>query len=271
MAIINATLNQLDPQCLALASAGMVPTLTDEQFKAYNTLYTLLAKEAAWDQEKSPVLTVFNSKVYLPKLYQVDSLPWIQWGTELLHLEDGPQLTYNYVTGSTGYTSPHVSIIFTPEAKVKGAKELYQVMFPISLEQGDDNVNANFLSQVAVDEEGALSAFVRKPDPTMGLEWLDEVAGPEAKEFTVQVLNAIVRKGSEEYGGKPYTTATVKCGELHPSQVFKVRTNTQTSATLQGPLKFPLNVPGVVRRAKKNLNLQELTLSPENIDTSKLV
>ena len=272
MAIINATLNQLDPQALALASAGMTPTLTAEQFKAYNTLYLILSNEGKWDQEKSPVLTVFSSKVYLPKLYQVDGQPKIQWGTNLLDLVNSDKLTYNYVTGSTGYTSPHVSLIFTPESKVKGAKEIYQVMFPIAMETADDNANANFISQVDVDEAGALESFIRKPDPTMGLDWLDEAAfESDAKELNVTVVNAIVRKGADEYGGKPYTTATVKCTQLHPSKVFKVRTSSQISATLQGPLKFPLNVPGCVRRAKKNLNLQEIVLTPDNIDTSKLV
>ena len=269
MAIVNATLNQLDPQALALASAGMTPTLTNEQFKAYNCLFTILSGRD-WDQETNPVMTVFNSRVYLPKLYQIDGQPKLQWGRELLDVLPSNNLTYNYVSGSTGYTSPHISIIFTPEAKVKGAKELYQVMLPLALERGDDNANANFLTQVAVDEQGALESFVRKPDPTMGLEWLDEAAEEGVKELSVTVVDAIVRKGSEEYGGKPYTTATVKCTDVHPSKLFKVRTNTQTSATLQGPLKFPLNVAGVVRRAKKNLNLQEISLTPDNIDTSKL-
>lgn len=271
MAIFNATLNQLDPQALALASAGMAPTLTDSQFKAYKTLFEILSSGGSWDQEKAPVMSVYSGKIYLPKLYQKDSSPYIQWGLDLLPLGESGRLAYNYVSGSTGYTSPHVSLIFTPEAKIKGAKELYQVMFPISLEKGDDNAPANFLSQVAVDEGGALETFVRTPDPTMGLDWLDDADESGGSELLVTVVDAIIRKGAEEYGGKPYTTATVKCPSVHPTKLFKVRTNTQTSATLQGPLKFPLNVPGVVRKAKKNLNLQELSLSPDNIDTSKLI
>jgi hypothetical protein len=269
MALTQATLNALNPQALALAGAGMAPTLNPEQFKAYNTLWTVLSGEK-WDQDTNPVMSVYSGKVYLPKLYQVSGTPQLQWGSKLLPIVASEKLFYTYVTGNTGYSAPHVSLIFTPESSVKGAKESYQVLFPISLVQGD-NVPGEFLSQVPVDEEGALSSYVRKPDPTTGLRWLDDAAGPASKEIEVTVLDSVTRIGAEEYGGKPFTTATVKAPSIHPTEVFKVRTNTETNYKLQGPLLFPLNVPGVVRRAKKNLNLQDVTLTPDNIDMGALI
>jgi len=187
MALTQATLNALNPQALALAGAGMTPTLNPKQFKAYNTLWSILSKGESWDQETHPVMSVYSGKVYLPKLYQKGGEAFLQWGTTLFPIEATEQLVYTYVTGNTGYNSPHLSLIFSPEAKVKGAKESYQVLFPISLESGD-NVPGEFLSQVAVDEAGALSSYVRKPDPTMGLRWLDDAAEPTAKEVEVTVV-----------------------------------------------------------------------------------
>jgi len=121
-----------------------------------------------------------------------------------------------------------------------------------------------------VSEDEALNTYVRKPDPTTGLDWLDDFS-EDAKELDVVVLSAVTRKGDEQYGGKPFTTATVICPSIDAEKVFKVRTNTDANATLQGPLKFPLNVKGTVKRAKKNLNLQgDIQLTPDNLDMSKL-
>jgi hypothetical protein len=215
-------------------------------------------------------MSVYGGKIYLPKLYQRDGRPMLQWGSKLLPLPDSKQVSLNYATANTGYSSPHMMVLFTEENTVKGAKNIYQAAFPIGLESGEQSA-AEFLSLVTVDEEEAFKVHVRRPDPTAGIEWLDEAAGPDSKEIDVTILEAVTRKGSEEYGGKPYTTAVVLAPSIHPTRSYKVRTNSDTNAALQGPLKFPLNAPGVVRKAKKNLNLQDMTLKPENIDMEALV
>ena len=268
MAITNITLSQLDPTSLALASAGMTPVLTDDQDVGYGVLFNILTGEV-WDTETNPVMTVFGGKIYLPKLYQRDGIPMLQWGRSILTLPESDQIAYSYATANTGYSSPHVTILFTPEANVKKAKEIYQTSFPVAVEFGEQ-IAASFLSLVPVQESEALLQYVRRPDPTAGLQWIDEAMAEGTKEISVTVVDAVTRKGSEEYGGKNYTTVTVKAPSIPPTALFKLRTDSRTNATLQGPLKFPLNVPGIARLAKKNINLQEITLTMDNIDKSQL-
>ena len=264
MAITDITLSQLDPRALTMAKAGLTPSLTVEQNTGYNLLFEILSG-GEWNSDESPVHSVFNGKIYLPKVYQRNGEPLIQWGTNLLALVESDKLNYSYSTANTGYSGPHVVILFTEEATVKKAKTLYKATFPVATESGE-NISSSFLSLVAVQENEALAEYVRRPDPTTGLRWLDESVPEGTKEINVEILDAVTRKGSEEFGGKLYPTATVKASTVHPTEVFKVRTNSDANATLQGPLKFPLNAPGVVRLAKKNLNLQDITLTEANID-----
>jgi hypothetical protein len=130
MALTQATLNALNPQALALAGAGMTPTLNAEQFKAYNTLWTILTGGSKWDQESHPVMSVFGGKVYLPKLYQVSGTPQLQWGAKLLPIVSSDQLVYTYVTGNTGYSAPHFPSFSPQKPKLKGPKNLIRFFSP---------------------------------------------------------------------------------------------------------------------------------------------
>lgn len=268
MAIINISLNTMDPTISALAQAGMEAPLTADQSAGYSALFTLLSGKE-YDPEENPVISIFGGKAYLPKLYRTDEgLPILQWGkTQLDVTNEMPEMKYSYSTYSTGYSQPHLSMVFCDKGSLKEpAKDgkTYQVFFPIALVRGEQ-VPGEFLGLAPVVEADALTTYVMKPNPTIGLDYLDEAVEGDS-DVKVTVVNAVTLKGSEDFGGRPYTVATV----LLEGKLYKVRTNSATSATLQGPLKFPLNVPGVVRRAKKNLNLQQVSLTPDNIDFSKL-
>lgn len=268
MALANISINVLDPTVTSLAAVSIQAPLSAEQSKGYSTLWNLLTGKE-WNPTLNPVLSLSGGKAYLPKMYRDDAgNPFLIWGGERMGIPASDQLKYSYTTYSTGYSSPHVAFIFTDEKTLKGSKNTFQAMFPVALIFGDERVPAEFLGLVSVNEQDAFLSYVQKPNPTLGLRFLDEAVDVDGGELVVKVLDAVTLKGAEEYGGKPYTLVTVKMPG-NP-ETFKLRTNQLTSSQLQGPLKFPLNVDGLVAKAKKNLNLKDMKLTIENFDKSKL-
>lgn len=269
MAIKNVKLSQLEPKYLAFAKAGLPLKLDEEMSTAYSVLWGILT-DTEYNAETHPVLSAYSGKLYLPKVYQNNGEPTLIWGGEKIKIdglskEQQEQVSFSYQSGNTGYPGAHLTAIWTPEAKLKGAKIVYQTQFPVGIVKAEteaDNPHSDFLALVPISPQEAFESFVMTPDPTMGLKYIDEIT--EATEVELIVVNAVERKGSPQYGGGTYVTAVVEYPQ-GSGKLYKSRCNRDMSATLQAPLNFPLSAPGKAKKTKTYLNLCDIELTAEDL------
>lgn len=270
MAIKNVKVSMLEPSYVAMSKAGLTPRLPKELTEAYGVLWNQLTGKD-YDPSTHPVLMSFNgSRLYLPKVYQQDGKPVLLWGSERIELSELPEsVQITWANGDTGYAGAHAIILWTPDKKLKGAKDIYQTQFPLATIKGD-TVTADFISLVGVSESEAFESFIMRPNPTMGLDWLDEeIEVDKGDSVKVTVVNAVTMPGSEQYGGGTYTTAVVRY-PAENGELYKVRTNGDMKATLSASLvKFPLSAEGVVKKGRSKLNLCDVTLTEDDLDLSK--
>lgn len=241
------TLNRLDATSIALAQAGLpVPNPFEAE---YQELFYLLGEE---DDAPHP-LTLIGDKLYLPKLYQDNGNPVLQWGTKKLDIDlyaESYSVTFDMV--NSGYMEP--SIIITTSN--------FDVAFPVGY-KGKDPVS--WVTSALRSPKEAITQLMPL-DPTVGL--VDLSTEEPDYEGPVTVIGVISREGKDFGKGK---TKVVTAAILLDGETYKVRVANSAMGITAPVLKQPMGVSGEIGftqyNGKKFQRLVKVTITEADINT----